>query len=78
MCGQVCRCVHEKTKRLYAVKIIDTKKFGLSPGLSPKELREEAEMMRGLNHPNIISIVDTFETDHVIYIVMELVTGGVV
>ena len=32
--------------------------------------------MRGLVHPNIIRIKDTFETDHVIFIVMELVRGG--
>ena len=39
MCGTVHLCVHKKTGEHYAVKIIDTKKFSLTPGLSPLELR---------------------------------------
>jgi hypothetical protein len=50
MCGQVHRCIHRKTNQQFAVKIINTKKFSLSPGLSPSELREEAEIMKHLNH----------------------------
>ena len=76
MCGTVHLCIHRETGEHYAVKIIDTKKFSLSPGLSTKDLREEAEMMKRLNHPNIIRIRDTFETDNIIFIVMELVRGG--
>lgn len=56
MCGQVHVCTHKGTKRQYAVKIIDTKKFPKTPGLSASELRREAELMRNLNHPNIIQI----------------------
>lgn len=73
---KVHRCVHRKSKVQYAVKIINTRRFSLSPGLSTKELREEAEIMRNLNHPHIIRIQDAFELDHILYIVMELVTGG--
>jgi serine/threonine protein kinase len=76
MCGQVHRCINRLTGEHCAVKIIDAKKFAMTPGLSPSELREEAEMMRKLDHPNIIKIKDTYETDHVIFIVMELVSGG--
>ena len=50
MCGQVHLCVHRQTRKQYAVKIIDTRKFPLSPGLSPRELRQEAELMKNLNH----------------------------
>lgn len=76
MSGVVYLCTHRTSGLQCAVKIIDTKKFGLAPGLSPAELREEAQIMKTLNHPNIIKIHDTFETNHVIYIVMELVRGG--
>jgi hypothetical protein len=76
MCGQVHRCMHRSSRVQYAVKIINTRRFSLSPGLSTKELREEAEIMRNLNHPHIIRIHDAFEMDHTLYIVMELVTGG--
>ena len=50
MCGQVHMCMNRLTGEHFAVKIIDTKKFALTPGLSPSELREEAEMMRLLDH----------------------------
>jgi serine/threonine protein kinase len=76
MCGTVHLCIHRETGEHYAVKIIDTKKFTKTPGLSTKDLREEAEMMKRLDHPNIIRIKDTFETDNIIFIVMELVRGG--
>lgn len=73
---QVHRCVHKSSKVQYAVKIINTRRFSLSPGLSTRELREEAEIMRNLNHPHIIRIQDAFEMGQTLYIVMELVTGG--
>ena len=76
MCGTVHLCIERATGTHCAVKIIDTKKFALSPGLSPSDLREEAIMMMALDHPNIIRIRDTFETDNIIFIVMELVRGG--
>lgn len=56
MCGQVHICTDKSTMKQYAVKIIDTKKFSKTPGLSPSELRREAELMRNLKHPNIIQI----------------------
>jgi serine/threonine protein kinase len=58
------------------VKIIDTRKFALTPGLTINELKEEAQMMSQLDHPNIVKILDTFQTDYSLYIVMELVRGG--
>ena len=76
MCGTVHRCIHRSTLTTFAVKVIDTKKFALSPGLSTADLREEAEMMRSLDHPNIVRIFDTYEVGGVIFIVMELVSGG--
>jgi serine/threonine protein kinase len=76
MCGIVHLCIERATGLHCAVKIIDTKKFALSPGLTPADLREEAAMMMTLDHPNIIRIKDTFETDNIIFIVMELVRGG--
>ena len=50
MCGQVHMCMNRITGEHFAVKIIDTRKFALTPGLSPSELREEAELMRMLDH----------------------------
>eukprot|EP00605_Chrysophyceae_sp_TOSAG23-4_P000835 GSChrysophyteH1.ASY1.ANO1.925.1 assembled CDS len=45
MSGTVHLCIERSTGQHFAVKIIDTKKFALTPGLSPGDLREEAAMM---------------------------------
>ena len=40
------------------------------------DLKEEAELMLQLDHPNIVKIVETFQTEHALHIVMQLVRGG--
>ena len=62
MCGQVHRCMSRVTGEHCAVKIIDTRKFALTPGLSPSELREEAEMMRMLDHVSLKHLDSPFST----------------
>jgi len=41
-----------------------------------KQLKEEIEIMRLLDHPNIIRFMETFEDRLCIYLVMELCVGG--
>lgn len=74
--GEVRICMNKVDGLKFAAKIIDFKKFLLTPGLSPEEIYKEAEMLRELDHPNIIKVKDTFETDHGICIILELVYGG--
>eukprot|EP01038_Epipyxis_sp_PR26KG_P008699 gene8699-11756_t len=76
MCGQVYYCVNRISKQQCAVKVIDTRKFSLTPGLSMNDLKEEAALMQQLDHPNIVKIFDTFQSEHGIYIIMELLRGG--
>ncbi|KAK6021978.1 hypothetical protein OSTOST_12339 [Ostertagia ostertagi] len=37
---------------------------------------KEARIMRGLRHPNIVSLVGVVLIDHPIYIILELMQGG--
>ncbi|XP_067683497.1 calcium/calmodulin-dependent protein kinase type 1-like [Haliotis asinina] len=55
-----------------AVKCIDRK------GLLGKEeaLENEISVLRRLNHPNIVQLVDVFDDKTHVFLVMELVTGG--
>eukprot|EP01130_Rhizamoeba_saxonica_P018482 TRINITY_DN925_c1_g1_i1.p1 TRINITY_DN925_c1_g1~~TRINITY_DN925_c1_g1_i1.p1 ORF type:complete len:458 (-),score=129.19 TRINITY_DN925_c1_g1_i1:38-1411(-) len=39
-------------------------------------LRREIDIMQRLEHPNIIKLLDVFEEDDYMYLVLELVTGG--
>lgn len=76
VCGQVHFCVHRETQQQCAVKIIDTRKFVMTGGLSIDDLKEEAEMMQQLDHPNIIKVLDTYQSAYAVFIVMELLRGG--
>ncbi|XP_064632286.1 calcium/calmodulin-dependent protein kinase type 1-like [Lineus longissimus] len=41
-----------------------------------ESLRNEIAVLNKLQHPNIVRLVDVFEDQKVVYLVMELVTGG--
>lgn len=56
--------------------MIETRRFSLTPGLSAKELIQEAEVLRTINHPNVVRLGDIFQSEKAIYLVMELVKGG--
>lgn len=40
------------------------------------ELRNEIEILRNLDHPNIVKAYEVFDNSHQIYIIMELCSGG--
>jgi len=65
----VCRrCIHRSSRVEFAVKIIEKSK---------RDCREEIEiLLRHGQHPNIISLRDTFEDSQHVYLVTELMKGG--
>jgi len=65
----VCRrCIHRSSRVDFAVKIIEKSK---------RDCREEIEiLLRHGQHPNIISLRDTFEDSQHVYLVTELMNGG--
>jgi hypothetical protein len=69
----VKECVHKQSGRKYAVKIIDRNAMGDTNELS---LQREIEIMKKVDHPNIILLRQVFEDKKHVYLVMELVTGG--
>lgn len=71
----------------YAIKIIETdvilKKFsfGSRPGENKAEeqmkiVTQEIEIMKTLNHPNLVRLYEVIHDDEHIYLVMEFVEGG--
>ncbi|KAF7247960.1 Serine/threonine-protein kinase DCLK3 [Varanus komodoensis] len=68
----VKECHHRSTNRRYAMKIIDKSK------LKGKEdmLQNEILIIKRLSHPNIVSLIEVFETDAEIYLIMEYVPDG--
>jgi len=64
--------VHKKTGEKYAVKIIDKKNVGTDL----VRLETEIQILKKVNHTNIISMKELFDTHEYLFIVTELVTGG--
>lgn len=69
----VKRCIRKSDGKEFAVKIIKKAK------LNPDELavvHDEVEIMHIINHPNIVTLYEMFESPKKIYMIMELLTGG--
>ncbi|KAG8228702.1 hypothetical protein J437_LFUL008691 [Ladona fulva] len=66
--GRVFKAEEKNTSRIVAFKVINKR------GRSEKELRslrQECEIQQHLHHPNIIQMLDSFETDNEIVVVTE-------
>ncbi|OQR98960.1 calcium-dependent protein kinase [Achlya hypogyna] len=59
------------TSEQYAMKVIT-----IGPNAKLPVLRKEIDLWRGLQHPNIVRLIETFESPTHIYMIMELCTGG--
>ncbi|XP_062478142.1 serine/threonine-protein kinase DCLK3 isoform X2 [Pezoporus occidentalis] len=68
----VKECRHCDSNQIYAMKIVDKSK------LKGKEDMMESEILiiRSLSHPNIVSLIEVYETEAEIYLILEYVPGG--
>ena len=69
--GTVIKAKHKLTGELVAIKIL--RKNNL---IFKEDLKNEALILRGLDHPNIIKIFELYDTETDFYIVQELCNGG--
>ncbi|KAF7804086.1 calcium-dependent protein kinase 32 [Senna tora] len=68
-------CTDKVTGENYACKSISKKK--LRTAVDIDDVRREVEIMKHLpQHPNIVSLKDTYEDDNAVHLVMELCEGG--
>jgi len=65
--------INKKTKERVAIKIIDRNDVGKD---YEKNLKMEMDILKRVDHPNIIALHEMLEADNKLYFVMELVTGG--
>jgi len=65
--------VNKTTGGKFAVKVINKKDLGKD---YEKNLKMEVDILKKVNHPNIIALKELFDTPDKLYLVMELVTGG--
>lgn len=69
--GSVRKGKDKRTGRMCAVKSIRK-----TAAAQTKRLNEEIEIMRILDHPNIVRFLESFEDNRTIYICLELCEGG--
>jgi serine/threonine protein kinase len=73
--SEVKMAVERSTGRLVAVKMLD--KFRYTGGTRTGEsLAREVDILKRLSHPNIIQILDVVDTERMLFIVLELASGG--
>ncbi len=69
----VRKAVHRTTNHSFAIKTIDLCNVG------PEQrhlLREEVEIMKMLDHPNVIKLYETFEEEDKLHLILERCDGG--
>jgi len=72
--GAVYKVEHKKMKgKLFAVKSVNLDKLD---AMQLKELRNEVALLKKLDHPHIVRLYETYESEVTIDLVMELLEGG--
>ena len=73
--GEVYEALCKKTKQRRAVKKISKSIINTKPKLRA-QMKKEFDILRKLDHPNIMKMYEAFESSNSIYIVTEYLSGG--
>ena len=73
--GKVKLAVHKTTGQQVAIKIIKKQMFEMKPDLQRK-IRREIALMRILDHPHLLKLVEVCESTKHLYIILELASHG--
>lgn len=69
--GVVRKCMDRKTKQWYAIKSIRKSRVN-----KIEVLKREIDILKDVNHPNIIRLVEVHEDDKYLHLITDLCTGG--
>ncbi|XP_053559111.1 death-associated protein kinase 3-like [Bombina bombina] len=73
----VRKCKERRTGVEYAAKFIKKRRLSSSRrGVSREEIEREVDILREIQHPNIITLHDVFENRTDVVLILELVSGG--
>ncbi|XP_053568995.1 death-associated protein kinase 3-like [Bombina bombina] len=73
----VRKCKEHRTGVEYAAKFIKKRRLSSSRrGVSREEIEREVDILREIQHPNIITLHDVFENRTDVVLILELVSGG--
>lgn len=68
----VFACENRETGEKCAVKVINKANLDVNV----ESLHQEVAILKQVDHPNIVGLLDIYETSRKVYLVMELMTGG--
>lgn len=71
----VYRAFSKKDGKIHAVKVLDKHKIGMDIR-SQRRLECELLIPQKVDHPHIVKLYEVIDTNHKIYMIMELVEGG--
>lgn len=74
--GEVWKVIHHTTNKEYCIKILDKRE--ISDQKLVNQLNKEIEIMYKINHPHSIKLVNHFEDDEKIYMIMNYAPKGTV
>ncbi|GFE53172.1 calcium-dependent kinase CDPK5 [Babesia ovis] len=69
--GQVLKACHKETGEVKAVKVI--RKACIENAM---RMKREITIMKTLDHPNIVKLLEIYEDEECLYLVMEMCSGG--
>ena len=72
--GQVWKVRHKENNKIYAIKVIS--KTTIFETNMVSQMNREIEIMYMLHHPHIIKLVNHFEDDDNIYLIMDYASKG--
>jgi serine/threonine protein kinase len=70
------KCIRKADGREFACKVIDKRQVEMKFSGLLDQFYVEIKVLKALNHPNIIKLVDTNESSDRIYMVMEMMKGN--
>ncbi|XP_038694508.1 mitogen-activated protein kinase kinase 4-like [Tripterygium wilfordii] len=70
--GTVYKVVHRPSGRLYALKVI----YGNHEDSVRRQMRREIEILRDVDHPNVVKCHDMFDHNGEIQVLLEFMDGG--
>lgn len=75
-CGEVRLAFAKGTCNRFAIKIISKKKFSNTNHILNKNVMNEVNVLKSLEHPCIVKVENVIDTEDTLFIVLELIEGG--
>jgi calcium/calmodulin-dependent protein kinase I len=69
----VYKATREKDSRVMAIKVVQKSTL---VGKNLENIKREIEITRSVQHPNVLSLADVFETDQQLFLVTDFLAGG--